>query len=66
MTEECASAPIEPRQAFERRSRALVARRTDGKGDQHLVHVQPRVVVAEVLHLERLHRLDDRGADEVH
>ena len=37
----------------------------DRQRDQRFVNVQPRILGAEVVHLERLHRLDERGGDQV-
>ena len=37
-----------------------------GKGDKHLVHVQPRIVVAKVIHLQILYGLYHYGGYEVH
>ena len=41
-----------------------VVHRTDAQRDEHLVGVQARVVVAQMLHLQVLDRLDDLGRDE--
>lgn len=37
-----------------------------GKGDKHLVHVQPGIVVAKVIHLQILYGLYHYGGYEVH
>ena len=36
----------------------------DGQGYEHLVRVQPRVVIAHVLNLQMLYGFDDAGRDE--
>ena len=37
----------------------------DGQGNQHLVGMQARVIVTQVLGLELLNRLDDDGRNQV-
>ena len=43
-----------------------VVGRADGEGDEHLIEVETRVVVAEVRRLQVLDRLDNFRGHEVH
>lgn len=42
-----------------------IGRGADGERDEHLVGMQARVVIAHVIDLQMLNRLDDAGGDEL-
>ncbi len=38
----------------------------DGQGDEHLVHMEAGIMIAQMFHLQVLDGLDDDGGDQMH
>ena len=57
---------LEAAQLLHRDLRFFIGFRTDRKRDQYLIRMQPRVRIAEVIYLQILYGLDDRGRDQIH
>ncbi len=66
MTVACTSQPREGGELVHGLFGGGVGDGADGEGDEHLVGVQARVVVAHVLDLQVLYGLDDGRGDEQH
>ena len=58
-------AALELVELVEGQFRVFVGLRADGEGDEDLIDMEPRVVVAEVVEFQLLDGLDDLGGDEV-